>query len=290
MMAFWVVAGFLTVAALLFVVLPLLKGSKRQASAGSAEVNLSIYRDQLRELDADVAAGTLNEAQYQNARNELEKRVLENSATGSEVVTAPSSGRWLAIAAVVAVPLLTVALYFVLGKPGAVDPQSKEVGVQPQITQAQIEAMVAGLAKKLEAKPDDAEGWAMLGRSYATLRRFNESSAAYARAVALTPNNAQLLADYADVLAMTNGRNLLGEPEKIIQQAVNADPNNVKALALAGTVAFQHKDYRNAIELWQRILKLVPADSPVARSVAASISQAQGLMGQPLADGGQVKK
>jgi len=144
--------------------------------------------------------------------------------------------------------------------------------------------MVEGLAQKLKSKPDDAEGWAMLGRSYVQLRRYGDARVAYARAAALSPNNAQLLADYADVFAMNNGRSMQGEPEKIIQQALKADPNNIKALALAGTAAFQRKEYRGAIEVWQKLLKLVPADSQIAQQVGASVSQAQGLIGQTLAD------
>ena len=286
MTTFWVIAGLMIAGAMLFIVPPLLGRSRSLAPASRSEVNLSIYRDQLRELDADLAAGTLSKEQYQSARSELEGRVLEDSGTTAEAVSAapPSSGRWWAIAAVIAIPILTVSLYLMLGKPGGLDAQHKTAGAdQPQaVTQEQINAMVAGLAKKLEAKPDDAEGWAMLGRSYATMRRYGDASAAYARAAALLPNNAQLLADYADVLAMNNGRSMQGEPEEIIQQALKADPNNIKALALAGTAAFQRQDYRSAIERWQKLLKLVPADSPIARSISANISQAQGLAGQPL--------
>lgn len=287
MMAFWIIAGFLIAGALLFIVPPLLGRGRMQATATRSEVNLSIYRDQLHELDADLAAGTLSKEQYRIARNELEGRVLDDSGT-AEVMTPPSSGgRNWAIAAVIAMPILTVALYLMLGKPGGLDSQHQAtVANQSQeVTQEQINAMVEGLAQKLKAKPDDVEGWAMLGRSYVQLRRYGDASAAYARAVALLPNNAQLLADYADVLAMNNGRSMQGEPEKIIQQALAADPNNIKALALAGTAAFQRKEYRKAIEEWQKLLKLVPADSQIARQIDANISQLQGLAGQPLAGG-----
>ena len=289
MTKFWIIAGFLIAGALLFIVPPLLGRGRRQVSATRSEVNLSIYRDQLHELDADLAAGTLSKEQYRSARSELEGRVLDDSGT-AEVVPPPSSGgRNWAIAAVIAVPILTVALYLMLGKPGGFDSQNQTaVANQSQeVTQEQIIAMVEGLAQKLKTKPDDVEGWAMLGRSYVQLRRYNDASTAYARAVALLPNNAQLLADYADVLAMNNGRSMQGEPEKIIQQALVADPNNIKALALAGTAAFQRKEYRKAIEEWQKLLKLVPADSQIARQIDANISQLQGLVGQPLAGGMQ---
>jgi cytochrome c-type biogenesis protein CcmH len=287
MMVFWSVAGLMTLGALLFIVLPLLGGKSPKVSARRSEVNLSIYRDQLHELDTDLTAGTLSQAQYQSARSELERRILEDSSTNElPEGTGPGLQKWV-IAAVIAVPLLTVTLYFLLGKLEGVDTTRKEAVAQPQVSQVQIETMVKGLVQKLEAKPDDAEGWAMLGRSYATLRRFNESSTAYARAAALSPDNAVVLTEYADVLAMTNGRSMVGGPEKIILQALQADPKNVKALALAGTAAFQGKDYRHAIEWWQKILPLVPQDSSVARSVNANISQAQGLAGLPLSVTGQ---
>jgi len=286
MTIFWIIAGFLIAGAMLFILPPLLGRGRGQDSATRSEVNLSIYRDQLHELDADLAAGMLSKEQYQSARSELEGRVLDDSGT-AEVVTPPSpGGRNWAIAAVIAVPILTVALYLMLGKPGGLDSQHQTAGANQsqEVTQEQINAMVEGLAQKLKAKPDDVEGWAMLGRSYVQLRRYGDASAAYARAAALLPNNAQLLADYADVLAMNNGRSMQGEPEKIIQQALKADPNNIKSLALAGTAAFQRQEYRSAIEVWQKLLKLVPADSQIAQQIVANISQAQGLTGQPLAD------
>lgn len=292
MTIFWIIAGFLIAGALLFIVPPLLGRAKGQASATRSEVNLSIYRDQLHELDADLAAGTLSKEQYQSARSELEGRVLDDSGT-AEVVTPPSSGgRNWAIAAVIAVPILTVSLYLVLGKPGGLDSQHQADGANQsqEVTQEQINAMVEGLAQKLKSKPDDVEGWAMLGRSYVQLRRYGDASAAYASAVAILPNNAQLLADYADVLAMNNGRSMQGEPEKVIQRALKADPNNIKALALAGTAAFQRQEYRSAIEVWQKLLKLVPADSQIAQQIVANISQAQGLTGQPLADARKAPK
>lgn len=281
MTKFWIIAGLMIVVALLFIVPPLLVRARRLGSATRTELNLSIYRDQLRELDADLAAGTLSMEQYQIARNELEGRVLDDSGAAANVTTPPSSGRIWAIAAVIAVPIFTISLYSILGKPWEL--ASQHEANQPQeVTQEQINAMVEGLAQKLKENPNDAEGWAMLGRSYVNLRRYAEASTAYARLTALVPNDAQLLADYADVLAMKNSRSMKGEPEKLIIQALTIDPDNIKALALAGTAAFQRKSYNSAIEKWQKLLTLVPADSQIAGQISANISQTQGLIGQPL--------
>lgn len=285
MITFWLIAAGLIAIALLFIVPTLLGRSQGgESSTRRSEANLSIYRDQLRELDADLAAGKLEQEQYQEARNEIEVRLLEDSAASDEEAT-PSSGRWLIIAAVVTVPLLTVTLYMLLGKPEGLKPvpQAAETGPQAGVSQAQIEAMVAGLEKKLKAQPDDPKGWAMLGNSYAVLGRFKDSVAAYGQAARLEPNNAQLLADYADVLALTQGKTFQGEPEALIERALNVDPKNVKALALAGSAAFQRKNYETAIDFWQRIAPLAPADSDLMRSINNNIAQAQKLAGQSAA-------
>ena len=117
----------------------------------------------------------------------------------------------------------------------------------------------------------------MLARSQAVVGRFGAASSAYARSVAIFPDNAQLLADYADTLAMARGGRLAGEPEKLIERALRADPNNVKALALAGTVAFENKNFATAVNYWERVRNLIPSGSEFARSIQNSISEAKGL-------------
>lgn len=144
-------------------------------------------------------------------------------------------------------------------------------------------AIVEKLAARMRANPEDPEGWKILARSYAALGRFKEASEAYANATARSPGDAQLFADYADALAMAQGRSLEGEPEKLIARALAVDPRNVKALALAGTVAFNRKDYAKAVEYWERILAVVPPDSEFARGARANIAEARSLAGGTLA-------
>lgn len=280
MIMFWVVAAILIAGALLLLLPPLLGRGKRAASATRSEVNLSVYRDQIRELDADLAAGTLDEAQHASARSDLERRVLEESANPDTPVMQPSGNRWPVVVVAIAVPLLAVSLYFWLGTPAGLEPQPQATEAEQAhpTTPEQIEAMVAGLAQRLKSEPDNAEGWVMLARSYTALRRYQDASAAYTRAVELLPNNAFLLADHADMLAMVK-RTLQGEPEKIILRALKIDPNNLKALSLAGSAAFERKDYRGAIKWWEKILKLVPPDSQGAVSTTVSINEARAKAG-----------
>jgi cytochrome c-type biogenesis protein CcmH len=133
----------------------------------------------------------------------------------------------------------------------------------------------------MEKEPDNVEGWTMLGRSYTALGEFAEAARAYGNAVARSGSDATLLADYADALAMAQGRRLDGEPEKLIERALAIDPQNLKALALAGSAAFERHEYAAAAGYWERILKVLPEDSQFTQSVRASIAEARELAKQP---------
>ncbi len=278
MTAFWVIAVLLAAGALVFVLPPLL-GRRRTASGATQDAtNVAVYRDQLRELEADVAAGTLARDQYDEARRELEARLLDDVRVSGTGARAAKPGRMAAVAAGVAIPLVSILLYLTVGTPNALLPQPAG-GDGHGITRQQIEGMVDRLAARMTENPEDVTGWAMLGRSYAVLDRYPEAVSAYANAVRRSPPDAQLLADYADALAVAQGRRLQGEPERIIAQALKVDPKNVKALALAGTVAFEKKDFKGAIAQWRKILEVVPPDSDMADSIRDSIADAEKLSG-----------
>lgn len=293
MIGFWIAAGLLLTGALLFVVPPLLSHRRhRSAEASHDEANVSVYKDQLAELDADLAAGTLAPDQHQQARREIERRLLEEVSQAAPDAAAgrhkakgkerPRGGRRTAVVVAVAVPALAVSLYLVLGSPEGLDPKAVASGAQEQahsLTPEQIIGMVRSLSERLEKNPEDPEGWVMLGRSYNVLQRFSDAAQAYANAVKRVPGDPQLLADYADTLAMAQGKTLQGEPEALVLRALEIDPQNVKALALAGTAAYQRKDYAAAAGHWQKILVLIPPESDMARSISGSIAEARSLGG-----------
>ncbi len=278
MTAFWVIAVLLAAGALVFVLPPLLWRRRTAPGPANDATNVAVYRDQLRELEADLAAGTLARDQYDEARRELEARLLDDVRVSGTGARAAKPGRMAAVAAGIAIPLVAILLYLAVGTPNALLPQPAG-GEGHGITRQQIEGMVDRLSARLKENPDDATGWAMLGRTYAVIDRFPEAVSAYANAVKRSPPDAQLLADYADALAMTQGRRLQGEPERIIAQALTVDPKNVKALALAGTVAFEKKDFKGAIAQWRKILEVVPPDSDMADSIRDSIADAEKLSG-----------
>lgn len=282
MIIFFIVAGLLLVGALLFVLPPLIGKRLRQGEVSHGETNLSIYRDQLRELDSDLANGTLDRTQYESAKREIERRVLEE-AGGDEVAgVAGSTPLWtLAVGVAVSIPVVAITMYLLLGTPAALDPN--KVGGQAQgghdVSPQQIAKMVEDLQGRLRSNPDDVDGWVMLAKSTQALGRYDDSVKAYREIIRRVPPDAQLLADFADTLAVANGRSLAGEPAQLIEQALKVDPSNVKALALGGTIAFQQKDYSRAAQLWKKILDTVPPESDFAQRIQGSIAEAESLAG-----------
>jgi cytochrome c-type biogenesis protein CcmH len=269
MIVFWLCALALAALVLAYVVRPLVS-NRPTASISRDTANVAIYKDQLRELGADLAAGTLAQADYERAKAELEQRVLEDVA-GPEQHTVAGRGKTAALIVGAAVPLVALGIYLAAGTPRALGPQ------QAMPDDAQIEAMVNRLAAKLRENPNDVEGWKLLGRSYVVLGRFDQAVAAYARAAERAPRDAELLTDFADALAMVHGQRLAGEPERLVQRALEIDPNNLKALALAGTAAYERRDYAGAAALWSRMLPLVPAGSEDARSISDNVEEARKL-------------
>ncbi|HIV72854.1 MAG TPA: c-type cytochrome biogenesis protein CcmI [Candidatus Aquabacterium excrementipullorum] len=297
MSGFWLSATGLLTLALLFVLPPLLR--TRVSSAGRSpqvdDLNLDVLRAQQGELDADLRSGALPQQAYEAARQDLVRRVVEDvrETPAHAALAGPARQPWTAAAVALVVGAIAVGLYQVAGTPAALDAANRlapapaaqpgapsapfAAGPDGTMTAEQVQGMVDRLAKRLADKPDDPEGWRMLIRSYETLRRFGDAAAAYAKLLKLVPETPELLADYAVVLGMTQGETLIGEPEKLIQRALALDPDNLQALALAGSAAFERKDYANAVKPWQRLLTQVPPDSEMARSIGASIDKARAL-------------
>jgi len=172
MIVFWLIGALLATAALALVLRP----RRRRGVMSRSSANVSIYRDQLRELEADRGAGTLAQADYERARRAPEARLLEDADAPAEPER--RGGKHLVASLVVAVPICALLVYFLVGNPRAIDPESHGVTVR------QVEAMVERLATRLKDNPDDVEGWKMLARSYSVLGRFPQAADAYAKAAA----------------------------------------------------------------------------------------------------------
>ena len=291
MIIFWIVAALLTLAALLFLLPPLLQLGKKDSEyvVEQDELNVSIYKDQMIELENDLLNDVITKDQCEQGKQELEQRLLEDVAVtnGGEKKAVVGASKITAAVVSLVVVAITVPLYLQLGKLELVDPVAQEVAVpskaaaemsQEEMTD-QVAKMVSQLSARLEEDPSDVQGWAMLGRSYYALSRYGDAVAAFSKAVSIVDNDAQLLTDYADAVAMSSGEQTLeGRPMQLIMRALNLDPQNQKALWLAGTAAYERADFESALIYWRRILAMLDPNSQTARTMAGNIAETEQLM------------
>ena len=281
MTVFWSLAAVMVVVALLFVLPPLLR--KRELPAVSRdELNTEVIKAQLAELDADLAVGKLDQNQYAAARTDLERELLYDLSTTGPAQHEPRSGRWATLLIIPALPLCAVLLYQQLGSIDLIDKLQQVRTVQSQTVEQQlasIEDMVAGLAARLQQQPDDLEGWTMLARTYNILERYREAETAYENVLRLGGENAGVLTDYADAMAMADGGTFTDKSGALLTRALELDPNNVKGLWLSGHWKNQSGAYAEAIRYWQKAALLLPDDGQDKAVITSQIQQARQQLG-----------
>jgi cytochrome c-type biogenesis protein CcmH len=241
-------------------------------------------------------SGVVSAEQFDQSAAQIERKivdeVMKNESLPSEPEAQPeaskSSSRFpLKLLISVAAILSIVALGVFWTRPSIQtqpiqEQQVQDASPQPHATnQEQIDAMVGKLAARLKENPKDVAGWAMLARSYSVLGKVDEAVDAYAKAVKLSKDDAGLLVDYADALAVKNNRNLAGEPVKLVERALKLDARNVKALALSGTAAFDRKDYRMAVKQWELVESIGGPDNMFTKQTQSSLAEARDLAGMP---------
>lgn len=285
MLTFWIIAALFLLLAFWFILPALLNKPGADEDVERREANVLVYKDQNRELDADLKDGLIGEEQYQQEKTELERRLLDDVASKSVTgATNQKGANSFAYGVAAFIPIGAIALYLVVGNPKGINlsanPQAipatapEQPGTMPP---QQIAANIEKLAERLKQNPNDAKGWTMLARSYMMQERFSEAASAYERLTTLNANDADAWADYAEALALANGQNLAGKPTDAINRALKIDPKNQKALDLAGSAAFQVNDYQKAIEYWQKLLTTLPAGSDELRTITEQISKAKEL-------------
>lgn len=290
---FWILAILGVAVAMALVMLPLLRARREADSAERRRVNIAVYRDQLKELEADRDNGLLSPEQFETAKVELEGRLAED-ALGAEVETATPPkkvGRWLGFTLGAVIPAIAFGLYFVVGNPGALQVTGTP-GAVAQEQQHNVEALIQAAEAKLKENPKDGRGWLLMGRTYAALERWEEASHAYLTATQLLPDQASVWSGYAEVLAILRGRNLEGEPLILLEKAIRLDPNDPKALELLGIRAFQQQDYAKAVQLWTNLVGQMPPESEYTQQIRSGIEEANRLAqasGKPVPAGPSIR-
>lgn len=237
------------------------------------EMNLDIFRDQVADLEREKNEGNLSDANFEQAKAEVQRRLLEEiePETPSET-SSHGPSRKIAVALLLLMPLLAVTGYALLGNPRALDPT--QTSAPPKMTQDQINGMVAKLAEKMAANPDDLKGWLMLARSYKTMGRFEEAANAYGKAEKLVNEDPDLLASYAETIAMASqGKGLKGKPAILIERALKLDPKHPHSLFLAGAAAMEAGENKKGIAYWESLLPQVEPGSEIDQMLRSGIDK-----------------
>lgn len=272
---FAVFAVLLIVVVAAFILPPLWLGLRAPKSqADRKEANVAIFRDQLAELVREKSEGSLVEADFEQARQELQRRLLEevepaDAALAAQATHGPS--RKTAIAILVLLPVFGLLGYGILGNPTALDPA--QTAAPQEMTPEKINQMVASLAEKLKADPDNIPGWLMLARSYKSMGRYAEAVDAYSHAEKSIGEDPDQLASYAETIAMANGKGITGKAVELIEQALKINPNHGHSLFLAGAAAMEAGQNKKGIAYWEALLPQVEPGSEIDQMLQSGLAK-----------------
>jgi cytochrome c-type biogenesis protein CcmH len=278
------VAGLAVVAALAFVLPFLLR--QRRATADPAlrrDVNLAVYRDQMRELKAELAQAQVSPEQFQADRLELEARAAADALAPPDGATpaqgtAPAPSRRLGLFLAAVLPIAAFGLYAWLGNPAvltAVAGGQGVAGLPARPTPEDILGMIPRIEARTVSHPSDPAAWEALAVANAVVARWPQAVQAYAQADRLQPDTPSILTGYAESLAMSSDQTLAGRPIELVDRALRIDPNHPKALELAGIHAYQTQDFARAVVMLDRLVGQMAPDTPRAREVLTMRDEAQ---------------
>ena len=269
---FWIISAIFIVIALAFVLPALLR--KQNLIDGRREQNISIANEQLKELEKRFEQSEIESDDYESSRNEIEQSLFSDVNEIDDVKTTVTKGSFLSAGLIaLLIPAIAIPVYLKVGSPVFTQQLDSKEAAKRHNDKAvpknadgvprnadgspDIDTMIAGLQKKMEADPNNAKGWYMLGRSYMVVKRFPEAVKSYERALKLKPESADIMLSLADSLAMVNSGEIVGRPVALINAALKIEPNNLTALWLGGMAARQQGEYLTAIERWKKVLPLV---------------------------------
>lgn len=260
MMTFWIAASIMMLAGVVLI-LPAIFRQRIQSDISRKDLNISIYQQRIKELEKEQSNGIINADQYKQACLELDRTFLSDlSGVDKEghIKHLSARGRWATLLSVVIlIPVMATPLYFYFGTPELLSPQSAQNPAEMNMDS--MSTAVNSLVMRLKTEPESIEGWKLLGRSYATLNRFDDAKLAYGKALKLNDRDEPLLLDYAELLTSLNEGDPRGHPESLIQRVLSFSPNSERALWLYGIVRYYYDDYSGTLKSWNKLLSMQQA-------------------------------
>lgn len=277
-MSVWLAIGALTLAAVLPILWPLLRPSK--VVSERLDHDLEVYRDQLREVDAELASSSLTEREAGEAKREIERRILRAADQGERHGGPAAPSALTAVLIALLLPALTLLLYSQLGQPGQPDqplaqreaPAPEPRGLSEDQGQ-QVNEMIAGLEKRLQAQPDDLDGWILLGRSQAAIGDYDSAANALRRAVALSGDDVELQVALGDILTRGAGGTITPGALAAFQKARKLVPEHLAARYFLALAALQAGQPRKAYDAWLALFQDLPGNSDNRPALASQIRQ-----------------
>lgn len=283
MTVFIAITASITLLVLYFLVRPLVRPAIQQG-VSSKQLNAAIYRDQLLALEQDFLQGRFDPKEYENLRDELQLRLLDDTETPATSASLRPrfflwSGRQTAALVSLFIPLSSMGVYFWLGNPSALNPPPTQVGTSE--SSEKIIQMVDSLAARLKTNPDNPQGWAMLAKSYKAMGQYADAEDAFKKAGKVIDSDPDLLVDYAEALAAQVDYNFEGKPSILINQALVIDPKHPLGLMISGMAAFHAANFPIAVAQWEKLLELLEPGSPDAIQIETALSEARTKAGLP---------
>ena len=257
----------------------LLRERKPVTQASQAKANAKVYRDQILDLDREHDSGHISDQEWQQSRDELSLRLLEDtSAVDDPAAKAEKPAIWTAVVLAVALPLGSMGLYMWVGQPEALNPLALKT--PDQVDPKDLVKMAQTLAEKLQAKPDNLQGWVMLGRTYRTLENFDAALNAYDSALKLSADD-DLKLERIEIIAMQRQGQFEGEPWNVIREILQRDPQHFGALLTAGSASFAEGKFADALKYWEQARKPLDANNPDLEGLESAIAAVRERLGMP---------
>lgn len=281
-MTLWIILTALAALSAAWLTIPLVRRHEARVDARAATI--AVLKDQLADIDVQLAAGSIQPAEAEGLRNEVRRRLLAAGHIPAGVDRTLGqkslSGVALGLAALVAVA--AAALYASMGQPdlatapitSAAAPAPAAAAPDGAAPAAEVAQLISGLEAKMAATPDDPEGWRMLGWSYFQTGRYGDAAKAYAKAIAINPDGAGYQSAYGEALVQDAGGQVTAAAAAAFEKAVQNDGNDARARYFLGVRKAMQGDGKGAIEDWLKLLADSPPDAPWLSQLRAAIEQA----------------